>query len=413
MPLNLQPFRSRLRPGALVLATLFVLGLGTLLARRPSAAPEPSRPVCDVPFSNLNSQIYMRGTANQSDSLWVVLDTGASAHVIDESLAVRMRLPLSNPHESHGAGGSQRSHMARDVTTRFGCMEYKDSRIATIPMAPVSAQAGRNLDVILGYPLLSKWVVEVDYAAERLRFHDPKKFNYRGNGASLPLEFIENLPYIEAEIELPGRAPVRGQFVLDTGSSTTLILAPAFVEKTRALETLSRSVETSGRGVGGASSSVAGRIAAITLGGYRLESPTVMFRRPGPGGVSAHGSAGNIGGAILKRFRVYFDYPRKRMILEPNARLGDPFEIDMTGFQLAASPGQSGFRVARVAPDTPAAEAGVAEGDMLVSVDGRPANEIGIAKIRESFRVPDRTYALAFLRGERTIEVRLTTRRIV
>jgi len=45
---------------------------------------------------------------------------------------------------------------------------------------------------------------------------------------------------------------------------------------------------------------------------------------------------GIIGGEILHRFNVVFDYEREQLLLKPNAHLQEPFEYDMSGLSLAA-----------------------------------------------------------------------------
>ena len=45
----------------------------------------------------------------------------------------------------------------------------------------------------------------------------------------------------------------------------------------------------------------------------------------------------NLGGTVLRRFKVIVDYPRQRVILEPNARLHDPFPADASGLVLTAT----------------------------------------------------------------------------
>jgi len=38
----------------------------------------------------------------------------------------------------------------------------------------------------------------------------------------------------------------------------------------------------------------------------------------------------------FRRFRLILDYPRQRIILEPNEHLAEPVEEDMSGFELVA-----------------------------------------------------------------------------
>jgi C-terminal processing protease CtpA/Prc len=139
-----------------------------------------------------------------------------------------------------------------------------------------------------------------------------------------------------------------------------------------------------------------------------------MFRSPGPGTISAPGTLGNIGGGILRRFRVIFDYPRSRMILEPNTRFGEPFDYDMSGLGLrAAGAAFDRVIVARVLDASPAVDAGVREGDELARVDGTRAIEIGLDSLRATFRKEGEEHRLELIRAGEKLEVTLKTRRII
>ena len=88
------------------------------------------------------------------------------------------------------------------------------------------------------------------------------------------------------------------------------------------LETVAHTIQGRGHGVGGESQSEVARLERLELGGFRLEQPIAALRTSSVGRIAAEGAIGNLGGEILHRFTVTFDYPRKRMILEPNAPSG-------------------------------------------------------------------------------------------
>jgi hypothetical protein len=48
------------------------------------------------------------------------------------------------------------------------------------------------------------------------------------------------------------------------------------------------------------------------------------------GSGAAEDNDGLIGGEIFRRFKVILDYYRRRMILEPNKGLNDPFNVEMS-----------------------------------------------------------------------------------
>ncbi len=67
----------------------------------------------------------------------------------------------------------------------------------------------------------------------------------------------------------------------------------------------------------------------------------------------------------------------------------------------------------RLIEDSPATEAGLREGDVIVALDGQPAAEFTLEQVREPFRQEGREYRLGIRRGEELLEVRIRLRRLV
>jgi hypothetical protein len=128
---------------------------------------------------------------------------------------------------------------------------------------------------------------------------------------------------------------------------------------------------SSGRGVGGEFPLPIGRIAALRLGTATMALPVTAL--PQEGWFAREGNVGNIGSAVLRRFRVTFDYSRKRVYLEPNERFAEPFEFDMSGLVLVTEgPEFAVRRVQKIIPKTPAEEAGIVPGTRSSHSTGSP-----------------------------------------
>ena len=377
------------------------------------ALSQASGPV-RIPFDLRGNLIYLRGRVNDSDSLWIVLDSGASGNVIDAGVAKGLGLEVSSIGQGRGAGGTVEAGQIRNVALRLPGATLAGAPIAAMPLAPFKRQTGRAMEAIIGYPFFNRCVVKVDYAARALELLPAASFEYAGKGTVLPLTFEHRLPYVKARVTLPGRKPIEGRFVIDLGSSQALILSPKFIREERVHDAIPKTIEARGRGVGGQVPSRAGRVERFEIGGIPFDQPVTMLPVPADAHVGAPRMLGNIGGEFLRRFTVIFDYSRKRMILEPNAQLGDPFEADMSGIAPRMGPDGSGtLEVEWIQPVSPAAEAGVRPNDLIESIDGRPALEIGVPGLREMFRREGTTHRLLIRRGDERLEVALTTRRLI
>ena len=72
----------------------------------------------------------------------------------------------------------------------------------------------------------------------------------------------------------------------------------------------------------------------------------------------------------------------------------------------------STVRVTDVLENSPAAEAGIQKDDIVVSIDGKPAGELKATRIAEMFEKP-LTYKLTIRRGEQTLQVPLTPKKLI
>lgn len=373
---------------------------------------QPLGKVAQLPFEQDGNMIFVAVRANGSKPLSFGLDTGAYLSVVNTSIAQQLGLKTGSQGVGFGAGGRVASINLPDITLDVGGALMKDLDLSAMDLVALENSMGRNMDGILGAELFQRYVVEIDYERKEITLYEPADFVYRGRGEILPLSFYHRHPYVRARVALPGIEPVEGEFVIDAGSNFPVILLPSFIEQKNLRESLPPTVAIFGRGVGGEILMPIGRASALELGGVRLESPITAF--PASGWFGERGKAGNIGSAVLRRFKVFFDYSRTRMILEPNKYFSDPFEHDMSGLSLVSeSPGFKFIRINRVLAQSPAEEAGIKQGDEIISIDGRPAAEMRLVTLRDMLRQPGKMLSLQIKRRTEIILVRLKTRRLI
>jgi len=102
------------------------------------------------------------------------------------------------------------------------------------------------------------------------------------------------------------------------------------------------------------------------------------------------------------------------MMLEPNAQFAEPFEVDMSGLDMAAEGEDfSVVVVYETERGSPAAEAGIQEEDVLTAIDGRSAREFSLAQIRKMFMQDGKEYLITLKRGEKEVQTKLKLRRLI
>ncbi len=365
-----------------------------------------------IPMRYDGQHVMVEGRINDSELVWLMLDTGASGSVLDLEFARSLRLALAGQPTVTGVGGSVQASYAAGLRLTLRDAELRNQTFTVTPLNMLPSVMGRPVVGILGFDLFSRFVVELDYEAREVLLHASRSYEYRGPGAVIPLSLHTNQPYVRASIRVAGRT-LDGDYVIDLGSGNTVMLAADYADEHRIRTSISRTIEFPAASVGGPFQVAVGRLEELQLGSFRVSRPLVLF----PSGlVTAPGRAGNIGGKVLSRFRVIFDYARERMILEPTTRLSESDEFDMSGLRFTAATATRsavGVSISAVLRDSPAAEAGVRAGDLLLAVDGVTARDMSLTELRELFRQLDREFSLEVQTGSTRRTVRIRLRRLI
>lgn len=374
-------------------------------------------PVAELPFELVGNHIYVKGHAG-TRPVSVLLDSGAGLSVFDSGLAEAWNLPRTKEGvQVRGAGeGAMRAEMLTDFSVKLDDTSIEQKISLGIPLGPLKYLEGRPLEAVFGFEFFKKYVVEIDYAKNKVRFFDPATFAYKGGGKTIPIRIVANHPRLEGEVEIAGVGKLPVELMIDTGAGSGVSLTGRLVQKEKLNDRLppSPSVPT-GAGVGGATNGRMARIDGITLGGFRLNKPVASVDL-GSGGVTGNASGFDVlvGGDIMRRFTVTFDYSRNAMHLEPNASFDTPFPGDQTGLLVKAEGDDlRTFRVMFVVDGSPAKELGIQPGDRLVEIDGTPVAQYELYQLRLLLRTPGKSWKLKLERDQKVIEITLKGRPLI
>jgi hypothetical protein len=262
---------------------------------------------------------------------------------------------------------------------------------------------------VLGYDFISRFVMTVNFDEHRLILDDPATFHYEGKGQPVPLEMAGNIPVIEAALD----DTLRGRFRLDVGSSSATDLHGPFVERHRLMERTDRRLTVLGGGFGGTFSSDLTRMHTMAIGPFSWDRPLVSLSHATAGGFASEDYAGNIGNLVLERFVVTFDYERRRVYLEPGRSFDRPDHFSLAGVQLAR---ENGLVVAlQVLPGSAAADAGIASGDEVRKLDGKPIEQWSIDAITRLFEDgrPGEKHTIEVVRSGKKKKLTLVLRELI
>lgn len=391
----------------------------SVFSSRGRHAPEARapKPVVTIPFKLVTRHIVVPVKINNSRPLSFVFDTGDKVGIVDIARAKELGLDLHGQVRIGGAGGDTlRGSYVRSATWKLqGFEEFSQPVALAIPLGRLAARFGHDFDGIIGSDFIKQFVIEVDYQARVLKLHPKEGFVYSGSGESIPIKLDgHGYPILEAEITPRNGQSIKGKFLLDLGSGGALALHSPTVKEHRLLESSDKTIRAIGvGGAGGATVGRFGRLSELRIGRFKLTAPTALFSEDKAGAFANSALTGNIGQRIAGKFKVFLDYGRERIILEPTAALNAPFDHANSGVALTTEgKDYSTLRVTDVLENSPAAEAGLLKDDVIVKVDDRSAAEIGITGLGEMFE-QSRTYRLTIRRGDKTTEVKLSPRKLI
>lgn len=275
----------------------------TTFADKTENSKDGCMPLKWVPTGNF----LVKPEVNGEDVGWFLLDTGAARNAIDGSVAEKLGLQKIGGVAVSGVGGTVEAAFRVGESISLGYVTIKDPKFIEIGLKRFEPFMGCPLGGVLGYDFLARVLVNLDLKNNRLRLDEPGSWADK-EVAWEKLEFENNLPYMECEME----GEHSGLFYLDTGSAYGIDLNAGFVRKTKILE--GREVQlTMGGGVGGFETSYSGLLEWFRLGSLKLENPPAVFNKSQSETLNDTAVAGYIGCEALAEISIYIDYPNRRI----------------------------------------------------------------------------------------------------
>lgn len=357
-----------------------------------------------VPFQLIENHIYLRVSINGDSRLWV-LDSGAGASVIMTEYAEELGLEPEGNLKGQGAGNLVDFSFAVLPAYSVPGVKFASQKIVVADFSWLFDRTmGLEVVGILGYDFLSRLVTRIDYANEELGFYDPGAFEYHGDGVEIDAPLTaSNMFHVPATVD----GEYDGLWNLDLGASGCSFHFP-FAEAHGLLDR--RGYTRVGFGAGGEVRSRQMRFRTVEFGGFTIERPVIsVTTERGEGGFSSGDLTGNLGNTLLRHFTLYLDYKRGRVIVEPGDDFETEFPEDHSGAQfLFTDDGR--IEVFHVAEGTPADQAGLIKGDILLAIDDQPVEELdGLLEIREILKQPPGTrLGLTVERDGESRDVQLT-----
>jgi hypothetical protein len=295
----------------------------------------------------------------------------------------------------------------------------------------LSGKMGITINGIIGYNLLKDLIVKINYHTRQITFYNPKKYKQRKcrRCETFPLQFYRKKPFIDVSIQLDtiGNKKTPVKMLIDSGGSDAIWL----FEDTKAIIKTPKKYyrDILGEGLSGTIYGNRSRVQLFSIGRFNIEKPTVSFLDT-LSTVNARDFKqrnGSIGGDILKRFKVWIDYPNKQITLKKNGSFRAGFKYNMSGLDVvyngkklievvnlkkadiytSSSIGTTenatisfstnytykfkpSYRIHKVLKNSNAEKAGLLVGDVLIKLNGKPVHDFSLGDIVNKFQERDK-----------------------
>jgi len=337
--------------------------------------------VATLPYEYRARHVWLRASVNGGPPDDFLFDTGASVTVIDSAWAAEHGLRTSGRMQASGAGASGGASFTTLASLRVASAAGDGIEIPDVKAAVLDLNTGfeplfwRRMAGVIGYDVISRFVVTIDYDDSTIVLHDPATWEYTGIEKPLPMVMNGTVPAVKGAFD----GSDEGVFRLDVGSSSTVDVHAPFANAKGLVSRMGKTQAVDGVGFGGAFAADIGRLRSMSLGPYEWDDPIVLVSHATEGAFASEELAGNIGNRVLERFRVTFDYKRRQVWLEPGKRYTDRDRLTRCGTLLTRKDGI--VKVASVLTASPADHAGLREGDRVLEINGRPTDQWDLPQV--------------------------------
>lgn len=255
----------------------------------------PLRAATPIPIEYRGGMIWVKvAVGGGNKPLNFLVDSGAGASVLDLATARRLGLKLDQPKTVQGVNGHALAYRVKGFNGRLANAPINCSFLA-VDLSGPSHSCNQHIDGLLGADFFLNHIVQIDYAAETIRFLERNEMN-RPRGEILPLTKCNDTYCVR--ISVGGEVPQLLR--LDTGCRTSLEWVVT-----------GNKARKFGTTIGLNSTSVRDFDTDVQLGSIRITAVKAGIHTE----QMFSGEAGLIGNGLLSKFTITIDAAKQRCLL--------------------------------------------------------------------------------------------------
>ena len=362
----------------------------------------------EIPIEIHNNLVVVPVILNDAVPLKFILDTGVRTAILTQkTFSDILNLAYSRKYTISGPGGAKLvdAYVTNNVSLELPGVHGRGHALLVLgeDYLELRNYLGTDVHGIIGYELFSRFIVEIDYEKKVLTLMTPKRFKPKRRFHKLPIRIEDTKPYLTTPVVLQDGTQLTAKLLVDSGASHGIMLEPSSDERIKVPDSAVSSVI--GRGLGGEITGKVGRISSLVVGPYVLEDAIANFPDPNSyfdslktGETDRNGA---IGGEVLSRFTVIFNFPKEEIYFKKNSAFKKKFHYNLSGLTIKAKGSRLNvFEVTEVRGRSVADRAGIIPGDIILTINGIPASSLELSLVNGYFNIkPGKKINLIIERG--------------
>ena len=376
-----------------------------------------------IPFKFINNLVFIPIKVNGIE-LNFLLDTGVEETILF-SLEDKKEISFSNIEKItlRGLGSDE---AIEGLKSTGNTLELNDMKSGNHPLYIIldqdfnlSSHIGIPVNGIIGYQFFKNQLVEINYEKKRVILYkenskNRKKIERKYNSLAITIE--KSKPYLKSSIVMDS-VEIPAKLLIDVGNSDAIWL---FQNKSKSIKIPANNFEDYlGKGFSGDVEGKRARIPKFRISDFEFVNPIVAF----PDSTSLKNvkmvddRVGSVGGEILRRFSIVFDYSNNKLFLKKNREFSSPFHYNKSGLEIQHHGLQwvqetvrlqtvpiyrdtydsksdktltefkykfqlkPIFEIANVRKNSPAAKSGIQKGDIITKINNNPGYKYSLEEI--------------------------------
>lgn len=363
-----------------------LLALSVSVRAQEEFVEPPARFLTRISFEQLTGGIIILKAQldNFPDTLNFILDSGSSGISLDSTTVEYLGLkPVPTDRTIRGVAGIKKVSFLYDHTVHFSGLSVDSLDFHINDYEILKQVYGERIDGIMGFSLLRRYIVKIDYDSMKIDFFSRGSIRYpRGGYLFKPI--LGTVPV--ASISVKDAKHTTSRFLFDIGAGLCMMLNRDFVNDSSLFGKKRKIFPKQAEGLGGKLDMDLTVLKEMRIGPYKFKKIPVFIFDDTYDITSYPYLGGLIGNDVLRRFNVIINYSKRDIFLTPNSHFFEQFDYSYPGIELFLVDNR--IIIGDVAIGSPAEKAGLQEGDVVVAINKNFSQSLNAYKI--ALQVPNK-----------------------